>query len=92
MEDNALMDKYNKPVDWLYQTIDGLKMYKAPGADGISNEVYYLLNDNPDLHFLLKGVYRESMVSGSLPETIEGEMLQAPVQEGRMHATASGRG
>ena len=42
MEDNALMDAYGKPVDWLYQTTDGLKMYRAPGADGIPNEFYYL--------------------------------------------------
>ena len=55
-------------MDWLYQTIDGLKMHTAPGADGIPNEFYYLLNDSSDLHYLMNRVYRESMLSGSLPE------------------------
>ena len=70
MEDNQERDAAGKPVDWLWKTIDELKMYKAPGPDGIPNEFYYLLNDNKDLHALLKGVYKEAMVSGCLPASM----------------------
>ena len=39
----------------LTAVVEGLKMYKAPGADGIPNEFYYLLRENADLSYLLGG-------------------------------------
>ena len=39
--------------DWLLPVLESLKMYTAPGADGIPNEFYFLLrNCEPLLHTL----------------------------------------
>ena len=51
---------------WLEAVIEGLKMYKAPGSDGIPNEFYYLLKDNACVTGMLK-IVTSSAVSGSSP-------------------------
>ena len=56
--------------DWLIQTISGLKMYKAAGADGIPNEFYYLLRQEPTLIRILKKTFEKSLEIGTLPTSM----------------------
>ena len=56
--------------DWLSTTLEGLKMYKAPGPDGIPNEFYFLLRHNCYLINFLKRVFVESLDSGKLPDSM----------------------
>ena len=60
-------DPSDPEEDWLIQTISGLKMYKAAGADGIPNEFYYLLRHEPTLIRILKKTFEKALELGTLP-------------------------
>jgi exonuclease III len=60
-----------KPADdWLIQTIETLKMYKAAGPDGIPNEFYYLLRGNKGMIRILKKTFEKSLELGLLPSSM----------------------
>ena len=50
--------------------VEALKMYKAPGPDGIPNEFYYQLKGNEDLGYLLSGVYTAMIETGEIPASM----------------------
>ena len=56
--------------DWLFQTIESLKMYKAPGPDGIPNDFYYIFRHNNDMKDLLRQVFKDSLKRGCLPDSM----------------------
>ena len=60
----------NPSEDWLIKTIESIKMYKAPGADGIPNEFYYILRNNSDLIEILKRIFETSLDLGKLPKSM----------------------
>ena len=57
--------------DWLFQTIESLKMYKAPGPDGLPNDFYYIFRDNCNMLNLLRQVFKDSLARGSLPSSMK---------------------
>ena len=57
--------------DWLFQTIESLKMYKAPGPDGLPNDFYYIFRDNCNMLNLLRQVFKDSLARGSLPSIMK---------------------
>ena len=50
--------------------LEDLKMYKAPGPDGIPNEFYYLLKENEHLGKLLGGVFNEMIGENKIPDSM----------------------
>ena len=70
-------------------------MYKAPGADGIPNEMYYLLRKSEDLHYLLERTFESSLALKVMPETMrttyykllykKGKFTIEQVESGELH-------
>ena len=58
------------PTCWIRKTIESIKMYKAPGPDGIPNDFYYIFRMNPELMKLLREVFKDAISSGSLPDSM----------------------
>jgi exonuclease III len=58
------------PTCWIRKTIESIKMYKAPGPDGIPNDFYYIFRMNPNLTKLLREVFKDCVSSGSLPDSM----------------------
>ena len=54
--------------EWLTDTIEKLKMYKAPGADGIPNEIYFIFRNNINFIEILGETFKESIGNGEMPE------------------------
>ena len=64
MQNHCTSDAEHIEEHWIYKTICNLAMYKAPGADGIPNEFYYIFRRNPYLLDLLHDVYCQSVTTG----------------------------
>ena len=56
--------------DWLFNTIESLKMYKAPGPDGLPNDFYYIFRHNKNMKTLLRQVFKDSLKRGCLPDSM----------------------
>ena len=67
MEPNAQGDVDG---DWIIKTIETLKMYKAPGPDGIPNDFYYIMRKNNNLTYILKEVFKGALKYGQLPHSM----------------------
>ena len=79
-------DEHEDPdEDWLIKTIESIKMYKAPGADGIPNEFYYILRYNSNLISVLKRVFECSLEVGRLPKTMSTTALDPDLMCTIMH-------
>ena len=73
--------------DWLQVAIEGLKMYKAPGSDGIPNEFYYLLKDNIYMTGMLKAVFKSAVSGGSpLPSSMNSTHYRLLYKKGSLTA------
>ena len=73
--------------DWLEAAIEGLKMYKAPGSDGIPNEFYYLLKDNACMTGMLKAVFSSAVSGGSpLPSSMSNTRYRLLYKKGSLTA------
>ena len=85
--------------DWLIQAISGLKMYKAAGADGIPNEFYYLLRQEPTLIKILKKTFEKALELGTLPNSMretyykllfkKGTFTAHEVESGALHGKSN---
>ena len=69
-EINKFTDFENLEPEWVLKTIESLKMYKAPGPDGIPNDFYYIFRNNSNLIFMLHEVFRTSVELGELPSSM----------------------
>ena len=81
------LDENENPADdWLIKAITALKMYKAPGPDGLPNEFYYLLREVPSLIRILKKTYEMSLKLGTLPETMRETYFKLLYKKGSFTA------
>ena len=69
--------------DWLLETIKALKMYKAPGPDGLPNEFYYLMQDCNSMIYVLKEVYNDSLRVGFFPESMRETYIRLLYKKGQ---------
>ena len=45
-------------------------MYKTPGPDGLPNDFYYIIRHDCNMLNLLRQVFKDSLVRGSLPSSM----------------------
>ena len=57
--------------DWLVKAVESLKMYKAPGPDGIPNDFYYIMRENENLMWMLREVFKQANAIGKLPASMK---------------------